>query len=61
MICLEGYTNNDISTPKTADLFVHLCRVGLAWCTIGVFHSAISAFLEPHHFHKASNNPIISK
>ena len=25
------------------------------------FHSAISAFLEAHHHHKASNDPIISK
>ena len=40
---------------------VHLFQVGLAWHTIGVYHSAISAFLEPHHLHKASNHPVISK
>ena len=40
---------------------VHLFRVGLAWHTIGIYHSAISAFLEPHCLHKASNHPIISK
>ena len=35
---------------------VHLFRAGLAWCTIGIYHSAISAFLEPH-----PNHLIISK
>ena len=35
--------------------------MGLAWHTIGIYHSAISAFLEPHCIHKASNHPIISK
>ena len=40
---------------------VHLCRVGLDWHTIGVYHSVISAFLEPHHLHNASNHPVISK
>ena len=35
--------------------------MGLAWCTIGIYHSAISAFLEPHHIHKASNHPVILK
>ena len=35
--------------------------MGLAWCTIGIYHSAILAFLEPHHIHKASNHPVISK
>ena len=35
--------------------------MGLAWCTIGIYRSAISAFLEPHHIHKASNHPVISK
>ena len=35
--------------------------MGLAWHTIGIYHSAISAFLEPHHIHKASNHPVISK
>ena len=35
--------------------------MGLAWHTIGIYHSAISAFLESHHIHKASNHPVISK
>ena len=28
---------------------------------IGIYNSAISAFLEPHCLHKASNHPVISK
>ena len=35
--------------------------MGLAWHTIGIYHLAISAFLEPHRIHKASNHPVISK
>ena len=35
--------------------------MGLAWHTIGIYCSAISAFLESHHIHKASNHPVISK
>ena len=35
--------------------------MGLAWHTIGIYHSAISNFLEPHHIHKASNHPVIVK
>ena len=35
--------------------------MGLAWHTIGIYRSAISAFLEPHRIHKASNHPVISK
>ena len=35
--------------------------MGLAWHTIGIYHSAISAFLEPYQIHKASNHPVISK
>ena len=35
--------------------------MGLAWHTIGIYHSAIYAFLEPHHIHKVSNHPVISK
>ena len=34
--------------------------MGLAWHTIGIYRSAISAFLEPHPIHKASN-PVILK
>ena len=40
---------------------VHQFRDRLAWHTIGIYHSAISAFLEPHHHHKALNNPIFCK
>ena len=35
--------------------------MGLAWHTIGIYCSAISAFLEPHQSHKASNHPVILK
>ena len=35
--------------------------MGLAWHTIGIYRSAISAFLEPHCIHKASNHPVISR
>ena len=53
--------NNAISAPKVANFLVHLFQVGLAWSTIGIYHSAISTFLEPHHLHKASNHPVISE
>ena len=33
----------------------------MAWHTIGIYCSAISTFLEPHHLHKTSNHPVISK
>ena len=46
---------------KLTALLVHLFKVGVAWHTIGIYHSAISAVLEPQHHHKASNHPIISK
>ena len=46
---------------KLADLLVHLFTVGLAWQKIGMYNPAILAFLEPHHYHKASNHSIISK
>ena len=52
--------NNVISAPKLADFLVHLFGVGLAWHTGGIYHSAISAFLEPNHLHKASNHSVIS-
>ena len=35
--------------------------MGLAWYTIGIYHSAISAFLEPRCIHKTSKHPVISK
>ena len=57
----QGVPNHAVSSPKLANFLVHLLQVGQAWCTIGIYHSAISAFLEPHHLHKASNHPVISK
>ena len=46
---------------KLANFLLHLFQVGLAWHTIGIYRSAISAFLEPHCIHRASNHPVISK
>ena len=57
----QGLPNNAISAPKLANFLLHLFQVGLAWHTIGIYRSAISAFLEPHRIHKASNHPVISK
>ena len=39
----------------------HLFQVGLDWHAVDIYYSAISAFLEPHHLHKASNHPVVSK
>ena len=57
----QGLPNNTISAPKLANFLLHLFQVGLAWHTIGISCTAISAFLEPHQIHKASNHPVISK
>ena len=57
----QGLPNNAISAPKLANFLLHLFQVGLAWHTIGIYRSSISAFLEPHCIHKASNHPVISK
>ena len=57
----QGLPNNALSAPKLANFLLHLFQVGLAWCTIGIYRSAISAFLQPHHIHKVSNHPVISK
>ena len=57
----QGLPNNTVSASKLENFLVHLFWVGLAWHTIGIYHSAISTFLEPHHLHKASNHPDISK
>ena len=54
----EGVPNNAISVPKLANIVL---QVGLIWLTIGIYNSAISAYLEPHHHHKASNQPIMSR
>ena len=39
-----------------SNFLVHLFWVGLAWCTIGIYCSAIYTFLEAHHLHKASDH-----
>ena len=57
----QGVLHNAISAPKLANSLSHLYQVGLAWHTIDKYCSAISAFLEPHCLHKASNHPVISK
>ena len=53
--------NNVILATKLTNFLWHLFQVGLAWHTIGIYHSAISNFLDLHHLHKASNHPVISK
>ena len=57
----QSVANSVISAPKLANFLLHLFQVGLAWCTIGIYHSAVSTFLEPHPLHKASNHLVISK
>ena len=57
----QGVPNSAISALKLANFLLYLFQVGLALHTIGIYHSAISTFLEPHHLHRASNHPIISK
>ena len=52
---------NAISAPKLANFWCIYFRLAMAWHTIGIYQSAISAILEPHHLHKASNLPVISK
>ena len=56
----EGVANNAISASKLDEFLVHLFMFGLAWHAIGTYWSAISAFLEPLHYLKASDNLIIS-
>ena len=36
----QGLPNNAISAPKLANFLLHLFQVGLAWHTIGIYHSA---------------------
>ena len=57
----QGLPINVTSAPKLTYFLAHLFQVSLAWHTIGIYHSAISAFLEPHQLHKASTHPVISK
>ena len=56
-----GFTKQCHLCPKLANFLLQLFQAALAWHTIGIYHSAISAFLEPHWIHKASNHPVISK
>ena len=58
---MKGLPNNAIYVPNLANFLLHLFQVGLAWHTIGIYCSAISAFLESHQLYKASNHPVISK
>ena len=57
---LEG-VGQLVCLTELANFLLHLFQVGLAWHTIGIYHSAISTFLEPHRIHKGSNHPVISK
>ena len=57
----QGLPINAISAPILANFLLHLFQVSLAWHTIDIYHSAISAFLEPHWLHKASTHPVTSK
>ena len=57
----QGLPISVISAPKLANFLLHLFQVGLTWHTIGIYHSAISAFLQLHWLHKAFTHPIISK
>ena len=40
----QGLPNNAISASKLANFLLHLFQVALAWHTIGIYHSVISAF-----------------
>ena len=57
----EGVLNNVTFALNFAIFLVHLFRVGMVWCTIVIYWSAISPFLKPHCHHKALNDLIISK
>ena len=61
MVCSRECTKQCHIGPYINCFLVGLSRVGLPWHTVGNYHSAISAFLEPYHHHKASNHPFISK
>ena len=55
----EGVSNSAIFAPELAHFLVHIFRVGLAWHTISIYYTALSAFFfEPHCHHKAADNPI---
>ena len=40
----QGLPNDAFSASKLANFLLHLFQVGLTWHTIGIYHSAISAF-----------------
>ena len=42
-------------------IFGSLFRVCLVWHTIGIYHSAVLTYSEPHHHHNASSHHTISK
>ena len=44
VVCLTGFTKQCPLCPKLANFLLHLFQVGLAWGTIGIYCSAISAF-----------------
>ena len=44
LACLRGLPDNIISAPNLAEILLYLFRVGLALSTVGISHSAISAF-----------------
>ena len=61
LVCSSWCTKQCIFASKVAEFFLHLFGVGLAWCTIHIYCSAISAFLEPLHHHKDVIHPNMCK
>ena len=49
------------TATKLAEFLFSVFRIGMAWHTIGIYHSAIAAFLDTNCYYKASNHCIISK
>ena len=41
LVSSKGWSNSATSAPKLADSLLHLFRVGLAWYTIGIYHSVM--------------------
>ena len=42
------------------DMSINLAMYKLVLHNIGIYHSAISAFMKLHHIHKTLNHPVIS-
>ena len=59
LVCLRECTKQCHIWPYIIDFFTHLFRVGLTYNWYLLF--CYFCFLEPHHLHKASNHPVISK